>query len=108
MERRLFALQRLSAMALAPLVMVHVGLIVYAVRGGLSAGEILARTQGSIGWAIFYGIFVVAVSLHAPIGVRNVLAEWTPWRGRSLDLAMLVLAVALMVLGLRAVWAVVT
>ncbi len=94
-------------MALAPLVMVHVGLIVYAVRGGLSAGEILARTQGSIGWAIFYGIFVVAVSLHAPIGVRNVLAEWTPWRGRSLDLAMLVLAVALMVLGLRAVWAVV-
>ncbi len=107
MERRLFALQRLSAMALAPLVMVHVGLIVYAVRGGLSAGEILARTQGSIGWAIFYGIFVVAVSLHAPIGVRNVLAEWTPWRGRSLDLAMLVLAVALMVLGLRAVWAVV-
>lgn len=107
MERRLFALQRLSAMALAPLVMVHVGLIVYAVRGGLSAGEILARTQGSIGWAIFYGIFVVAVSLHAPIGVRNVLAEWTPWRGRSLDLAMQVLAVALMVLGLRAVWAVV-
>ncbi len=107
MERRLFALQRLSAMALAPLVMVHVGLIVYAVRGGLSAGEILARTQGSIGWALFYGIFVVAVSLHAPIGVRNVLAEWTPWRGRSLDLAMLVLAVALMVLGLRAVWAVV-
>ncbi len=94
-------------MALAPLVMVHVGLIVYAVRGGLSAGEILARTQGSIGWALFYGIFVVAVSLHAPIGVRNVLAEWTPWRGRSLDLAMLVLAVALMVLGLRAVWAVV-
>lgn len=107
MERRLFALQRVSAMCLAPLVMVHVGLIVYAVRGGLSAGEILARTQGSIGWALFYGIFVVAVSLHAPIGVRNVLAEWTPWRGRSLDLAMLVLAVALMVLGLRAVWAVV-
>ena len=107
MEMRLFALQRLSAMLLVPLVLVHLGMIVYAVRGGLSAGEILARTQGSIGWALFYGVFVLAVSVHAPIGVRNVLMEWTAWRGRSLEAAMLVLAGALMVMGLRAVWAVV-
>jgi len=107
MEVRLFALQRASAMLLAPLVIVHLGLILYAVRGGLSAAEILARTQGSVGWALFYGVFVLAASVHAPIGVRNVLAEWTPWRGRSLDVAMLLLAGALMILGLRAVWAVV-
>ena len=107
METRLFVLQRLSAMLLAPLVIVHLGLVLYAVRGGLTAAEILGRTQGSIGWALFYGLFVLAVALHAPIGVRNVLKEWTGWRGSSLDLAMLALAAALLALGLRAVWAVV-
>ena len=107
METRLFVLQRISAMFLAPLVMVHLALILYAVRGGLTADEILARTQGSIGWALFYGVFVLAASVHAPIGVRNVLREWTSWRGDSLDVAMLVLAAALMASGLRAVWAVV-
>ena len=107
METRLFVLQRMSAMFLAPLVIVHLVLILYAVRGGLTADEILARTQGSIGWTLFYGVFVLAASVHAPIGVRNVLREWTSWRGHSLDVAMLVLATALMASGLRAVWAVV-
>ena len=107
METRLFALQRVSAMFLAPLVVVHLVLILYAVRGGLTAGEILARTHGSIGWALFYAVFVLTVSVHAPIGVRNVLKEWTSWRGHSLDVAMLILAVALMATGWRAVWAVV-
>ncbi len=107
METRLFVLQRVSAMFLAPLVMVHLGLILYAVRGGLTADEILARTQGSVGWALFYGVFVLAAAVHAPIGVRNVLKEWTTWRGHSVDVAMLVLAAALMASGLRAVWAVV-
>jgi len=106
-ETRLFALQRFSAMLLGPLVVVHLGLILYAVRGGLTASEILGRTQDSIGWGLFYGLFVLAVSVHAPIGVRNVLKEWTAWRGRSLDLAMLLLAAALLLLGLRALWAVV-
>jgi fumarate reductase subunit C len=107
MEARLFALQRMSAVLLAPLVVVHLVLILYAVRGGLSAEEILARTRGSIGWALFYGAFVLAAAVHAPIGVRNVVREWTPWRGMSLDGAMLLLAAVLMATGLRAVWAVV-
>jgi fumarate reductase subunit C len=106
-EARLFVLQRLSAMLLAPLVLVHLGLILYAVRGGLTAEEILARTEGSIGWALFYAVFVLAAGVHAPIGVRNVLREWAGWRSRSLDVAMLILAAALLATGLRAVWAVV-
>jgi fumarate reductase subunit C len=106
-EVRLFALQRLSAMVLAPLVMVHLGMILYAVGGGLTADEILARTQGNVGWALFYGVFVLAASVHAPIGVRNVLKELTPWRNRGLDVAMLILAAALLAMGLRAVWAVI-
>ena len=106
-ETRLYLLQRASAMLLAPLVLVHLGLVIYAVEGGLSAAEILARTRGSALWAVFYGVFVVAVALHAPIGLRNILREWTPWRGRSLDLAMAAFAALLLVLGLRAVAAVV-
>lgn len=107
METLLFLLQRLSALILAPLLLVHLGLIIHASRGGLSAGEILARTQGSTLWALFYGVFVVAVAVHAPIGLRRVIHEWTRWRGASLDLAMVVLAILLLALGFRAVVAVI-
>jgi fumarate reductase subunit C len=106
-ESRLYLLQRLSAMVLAPLVIAHLALIVYAVRDGLSAAEILSRTQGSLFWALFYGLFVVAVAVHAPIGLRTILREWTPWRGRGLDWAMASFGALLFVLGLRAVAAVV-
>lgn len=106
-EATLFALQRLTAKLLAPFVLVHLVLILYAVRGGLSAAEILDRTQGSVVWGAFYALFVVAVAVHAPIGVRNVVREWTRWRGRSLDATSVVLAMVLLALGLRAVAAVV-
>ena len=106
-EAGLFALQRLSAKLLAPLVLIHLALILYAVQGGLSAAEILGRTQGSVAWGGFYVLFVVAVAIHAPIGVRNVVREWSRWRGRSLDVASVVLAMVLLALGLRAVAAVV-
>ena len=76
MEARLFALQRLTAMVMAPFVLVHVGLVIYAVRGGLTAGEILSRTEGNWLWIVFYGLFVVSVSVHVPIGLRNILIEW--------------------------------
>lgn len=105
-EARLFAAQRLSAMVLAPLVLVHLGVILYAVEGGLSAAEILGRTQGSIGWALFYSLFVIAAAIHAPIGLRSVLREWAGWRGRTLDLAMLVIGIVLLALGFHAVAAV--
>ena len=106
-EAALFALQRLSAKVLAPLVIVHLVLILYAVHGGLSAAEILGRTQGSVAWGAFYALFVVAVAIHAPIGVRNIAREWTQWRGRSLDTAGVLLALVLLALGLRAVVAVI-
>ena len=106
-EAALFVLQRLSAKVLAPLVIVHLALILYAVHGGLSAAEILGRTQGSVAWGGFYALFVVAVAIHAPIGMRNIVREWTRWRGRSLDVASVSLALALLALGLRAVAAVI-
>ncbi len=106
-EARLFLAQRLTALALAPLVLVHLGLILYAIRGGLTAEEILGRTQGSVGWALFYGAFVVAAAIHGPIGLRNVLVEWTRVPARIATPAMAGLAAILLALGLRAVWAVV-
>jgi fumarate reductase subunit C len=81
--------------------------VIYATQDGLSAAEILARTQGSTGWAIFYGLFVLAAAVHAPIGLRNVIREATPWTGRGLDAAMLLLFVLFLLLGLRAVAAVI-
>ncbi len=107
MERRLFVLQRLSAALLAPLVLVHLGLVLVAIRGGLTAAEILGRTQGSLGWGLFYGLFVVAAAVHAPIGLRNVLREWTPLPLPAVEALSAGFAALLLVLGLRAVWAVV-
>lgn len=107
MDRRLFLAQRLSAMVLAPLVLTHLAVIVYAIRGGLSAAEILGRTQGSLGWGLFYGAFVLAVSVHAPIGLRNILTEWTPLPPRAADGLAIAAGLVLLALGLRAVWIVI-
>ncbi|HXF68019.1 MAG TPA: succinate dehydrogenase [Burkholderiales bacterium] len=102
----LWAAQRASAAVLAVCVIVHLATIVYAVRGGLSAAEILGRTRGDVAWAAFYTLFVLAAAVHAPIGLRSVLAESFGWRGRSLEIAVLALALALATTGLRAVYAV--
>jgi len=98
--------QRASAAILAICVAVHLATVIYAVRGGLSAAEILGRTRGNAAWLAFYAMFVVAASVHAPIGLRAVLTEWLRWRGASRDLFLLVFAGLLLVLGLRAAMAV--
>ncbi len=95
--------QRASAAVLALCVLVHLCTIVYAVRGGLSAGEILARTRGNVAWFAFYSVFVLAVTVHAPIGLRAILAEWFGWRDSSRDIALWVLAAAIAIMGMRAV-----
>jgi len=104
----LWTAQRVSAAVLAVCVVVHLVTIIYAVRNGLSAAEILGRTRGNAAWAAFYALFVAAVVVHAPIGLRNVLSESFNWRGTGLEITVLALAVALAVLGLRAVYAVFT
>ena len=43
----LFAAQRVTAFVLAAAVTVHLGTILYATRGGLTAADILARTSGN-------------------------------------------------------------
>jgi fumarate reductase subunit C len=103
-EAWLWLAQRGTAAILALCVIVHLATIIYAVRGGLSAAEILGRTRESASWLIFYLVFVVAVSVHAPIGMRSVVREWTAWRGRSVDVAVAIFGIALAIYGARAMW----
>ena len=107
LERLLFIVQRGTAVVLAPLVLIHLGLILLAVRGSLTGAEILARTQGSIGWTLFYGLFVVMATVHAPIGIRNVLREWTRMKKVTIDSLVVLIAFLLLILGIRAVAAVI-
>jgi fumarate reductase subunit C len=102
----LFMAQRLSAAVLAFAVAVHLATLIYAARAGMTAADVLARTHGNKAFLIVYLVFVVAVAVHAPIGLRNVLREWTAWRGRSLDVALAAFALLLLALGLRAAVAV--
>ena len=101
----LFIAQRASAFVMAPLVMIHLGTMIYAIQGGLSAQEILARTEGSTLWGAVYGLFVVAVAIHAPIGLRTIIREMTPWTGRTLDVAAILFGAVVILLGARAVGA---
>lgn len=100
--------QRISAMVLALCVLVHLGGVIYAVRGGLTAAEILGRTQGNWVFAAFYASFVLASAVHVPVGVANIAREWAGigeaaglWLGRAL-------ALLIVVMGMRAVLGVVT
>ena len=104
--RRLWIAQRITAMILALCVVVHLATIIYAVRGGLSAAEILGRTRGSIAIAGFYALFVVAAAIHGGIGLRTIAMEWLRM-GRGSNWLAAIAALALVVLGMRAVAAVV-
>lgn len=104
---RLYLAQRITAMLMAPLVLIHLGVMVYAIQGGLTSSEILGRTQGSFFWGLIYGSFVIAVSIHAAIGLRVVIHEWFGVKQSALNLITIVIAIVLLLLGGRAVYAVV-
>lgn len=102
-ETLLWVAQRASAAVLALCVVVHLATMIYAIQGGLTAAEILGRTRGNLGWLAFYTVFVAAIAVHAPIGLRPVLGEWLRWRGMSREVFLVALALGLAALGMRAV-----
>ncbi|WP_322103222.1 succinate dehydrogenase [Paraburkholderia sp. J41] len=106
-QARLWYWQRMSAMVLALCVFVHLGVIIYAVHGGLSAAGILGRTRGNLVFGVFYTLFVIACAVHVPIGLLRISEEWLHWRGKSAQLACFACSAALAVMGLRAVYGVV-
>ena len=86
MNVRVYIWQRATAALLAPMVFIHLAVILYVARKGLSEPEILSRTRDSLVWALFYASFVVAAAIHAAIGIRNVLSEWSPIGAARLQL----------------------
>ena len=93
--------QRASAAVLAVAVVVHLATVIYAVRGDLSAAEIIARVQGNLAWLIFYVVFVLAAAVHAPIGIRTILIESTSLPPRIADLLSAAVLLIILIMGLR-------
>ena len=91
---------------LALCVAVHLATVIFAVQGGLSAAEILGRTRGNTAWLAFYLVFMAAVAVHAPIGLRAIFTEWLKWRGFTRDLAVAAFAVLIAWMGLSAAFSV--
>ena len=61
MESALFVLQRLTALAMVPFVLVHLGVMLVAVRGGLTTAESLrASTRNSLARAAEKGLKTIA------------------------------------------------
>lgn len=106
-EARRWYHQRISAMVLAVCVLVHLAVIIYAVRGGLTGEEILARTQGNWVFGAFYALFVVACAVHVPPGLINIAVEWLRWPQSRALLAARLFGLLILLTGLRAVYAVV-
>lgn len=101
-QTHLWVVHRLTAMVLGIAVLVHLVTIVAAVRGGLSAREILDRTQGNEAWLAFYVVFALAAGLHGAIGLRNIAAETIGLRGRGADIAWVLLGCLTAGFGIRA------
>lgn len=102
LQAKLWYVQRISAMILGLCVAIHLAGIFYAIRGGLTAQEILDRTQNNLLFAIFYEIFVLACVAHAPIGMANILQENFPKVGIA-KLVPWIFALLMLVLGTTAV-----
>jgi len=107
LDTRLYLLQRITAMIMAPLVLLHLGVMIVAIQGGLDSAEILSRTRGSLFWGGTYGLFVLAVSVHAALGIRVVLFEWLSIKDIKLTLVSWLVFAVLLMMGARAVYAVV-
>jgi len=105
-ETRLWIAQRFTAGLLAVCVIVHLATIIYAVRGGLSAAEILGAPTAASRGRVLYGIRPGGVD-HGAIGLRTIAAEWLGLRGKAAAATVLFIGLALALLGMRAVIAVV-
>lgn len=106
LDIKLYMVQRITALIMAPLTLGHLAIMIYAVQGGLSADEILGRTAGSVFWFLYYATFVIAVSLHSAIGLRVIVFEVFGLRDLWLRAFTWAVSLTLLLLGARAVFAV--
>jgi len=64
---------------------VHLVTIILAVRGGLTAAEIMGRLRGDALWLGFYAVFALCAGLHGAIGLRNIAGETLGWRAGAAE-----------------------
>jgi fumarate reductase subunit C len=102
-EFRLYLIQRASAALLALLVLIHLGVIGFAMHQGLSAAFILGRTRSSLAWPALYALFTLVAASHATIGLRTIVRERLGWRNAKAEAGFAALWLALVALGLNAV-----
>lgn len=100
----LFLAQRLTALIMIPLVIGHLIMMIIAVQNGLTEHEILDRSRNNLYFFSFYALFVVSASIHAAIGIRNVLQEHVLISAAVRNGIALFISLSLMALGLRSVW----
>jgi fumarate reductase subunit C len=106
-QAKIWYAMRISSMVLAVCVLVHIVTVIYAVRGGLSATEILGRTHGNWIFGAFYGVFVVACAVHVPLGLAAIAEEWLGLRERAARVLAQIIGLVILLMGLRAVYGVV-
>lgn len=106
-EMKLYLAQRVSAAIILPLVLGHLAVMIWAIRGGLTAAEIVGRLHGSAFWFGYYALFVVAVAIHGAIGLRTIASEWFGLRGAGATGLAVAFLVAALSLGQNAVVALV-
>ena len=106
-QAKLWYAMRISSMVLAVCVLLHIATVIYAVRGGLSAAEILGRTHGNWFFGAFYVVFVVACSVHVPLGLAAIAREWLSVRERTALVFAQIVGLVILLMGLRAVYGVV-
>lgn len=106
-QAKLWYAMRISSMVLAVCVLLHIVTVIYAVRGGLSAAEILGRTHGNWTFGAFYVVFVIACAVHVPLGLAAIAEEWLGLRARTALVAAQLIGLVILFMGLRAVYGVV-
>jgi len=106
LDLRLYMLQRITAMFMGPFVLGHIAVMIYAIQGGLTTAESLGRTQGGVFWFLFYGSFVIMVSVHAVIGLLVIIHEFRGVKGFALSTITWSICLVFLFMGTRAVSAV--
>lgn len=108
LQTRLWYWQHVSAAVLTLCIVVHIGVIFYAMQGGLTGSEILDRTRGNWVFGTFYAVFVLACAVHVFGGLRNVAQEWFGMSRTGALLFARFFSAVILVLGLVAVYTVTT
>ena len=82
-----FWLQRISAVALIPLAIWFITSFVITLIGADRAG--MAQWLGSPVHALVLGVLIVALFVHARLGIQEIITDYVPHEGKKIALMLL-------------------